>query len=113
MECVAHVTNKNQQCEMCCRNQNCGTLIPQCKSEDEGPCMWANWGSWSECSTKCIPGIQTAKRIRTRNLSDSNPSGDDCNGEETKQKDCNGTLSEEERNNLRSLGVYETVCTTT
>ena len=53
------------------------------------------------------------KRMRTRNPTVSNPLGDACNGEETKQKDCNGTLSEEERNNLRSLGVYETVCTTT
>ena len=31
--CVAHVTNKNQQCEMCCRNQNCGTRMPKCELE--------------------------------------------------------------------------------
>merc|ERR1711879_664494 len=112
MRCVAHITSKDQNCKMCCRNQNCGTRMPKCQVEDDGPCMWGNWGSWSKCSTKCKPGIQSSKRLRKRDYSKRNTSGESCEGEEVKQKDCDGSLSKAQRQELKTKGngIYEIIC---
>nr|DBA25392.1 TPA: hypothetical protein GDO54_012926 [Pyxicephalus adspersus] len=72
--------------QVCNGIPDCGMDSPGLVEADERECgFWSPWGSWSECSQSCGPGIQTRRRACT------NPTADilrQCRGEQSEDQQC-------------------------
>merc|ERR1712038_484037 len=109
--CFLHMTNKAEHCTKCCRNQNCGNMMPRCQPSNEGagPCEWAPWEERSSCSARCGSGNQDRNRQRRIR---AGLTGQYCEGFEKGTRDCSGTLSEERQQYYRENlpDVYAELC---
>ena len=83
---------QNDTCH--CKSQFYGQCCEHCS---ERPCMWNNWGQWSECDRQC-GGSGTQLRQRSK-MQTASCGGNECYGDSVEEKSCNrlchngGTLS--------------------
>jgi hypothetical protein len=96
-QCLFHLRNTPQSCTTCCRNQNCGSLMPKCSGLADSHCEWANWSGWSDCDQQCSQGNRNMKRGTRR----KNPNEAwECKGEENIPEVCDGTMTLAERREI-------------
>jgi len=49
------------------------------------PCLWADWGEWSNCTKTCGGGMHVRARVK---LQEAQYGGQNCTGEPSEQTSC-------------------------